>query len=158
MEIQRVGHEGLTPEALKDLKELLDKGFEKDLVPKKFSWQNFVNFWELMLFLPNTGLWFLYDDEEKVVGVIGGICTPDCLTEDKLAIETCWQVAEEVKGKGLGWELLTTFIEWAVKEQEASKVVIRRFLTKDEKSNANFDVKVSSLGFLSSGYEYCLNI
>ncbi len=63
-----------------------------------------------------------------------------------------------MKGKGAGWDLLATFIEWAVKEQGATRIVTHRFLHKDAKADDRFDEKVKKLGFSPLGCEYYLDV
>jgi RimJ/RimL family protein N-acetyltransferase len=150
----------LTSERLEYIKKLFDEGFKKEEIKRKFSWQNFVHYWEFALLLPMNGLWLLIDEieEDKVFGIIGGTVYPDMLTDNKIAVELCWRTASEVKGKGLGWELFMTFIEWAIKDQGATRIATHRFLSNSVKADERYDKKIKELGFAPLGFEYYLDV
>ena len=157
MTIEKATLDHLTPEALADIEKLFTTGFEKELVKRKFSWRNFVLYWELALLLPWNALWLLFDKEEHIVGIIGGIIYPNMLTNDVIATETCWRTAASVKGKGLGWDLLATFIEWAA-FLGATRITTHRFLSKNAAADERFDDKIRKMGFYPSGCEYYMDL
>lgn len=158
MEIVRVTPEMLTSGVLRDVEDLFNKGFEKESIQRRFSWKNFTSFWEVALLLPWNALWFLVDDDGSVVGLIGGATFPNMLTDHVMACEICWRTSISVKGKGYGWELLATFLEWAIKERGATRIMTHRFLSKDMSSDDRFDEKIKKMGFLPSGCEYYMDI
>jgi GNAT superfamily N-acetyltransferase len=157
MTIEKVTIDHFTSEALADIEKLFSEGFEKELVKRKFSWRNFTRYWEAALLFPWNALWFLFDEEEHVVGIIGGSVFPNMLTADAIAVETCWRTAASIKGQGQGWELLATFMEWAA-SCGASRIMTHRFLSKDSTADDRFDNKIRKMGFSPSGCEYYLDL
>jgi hypothetical protein len=161
MEIIRIqAFDELSAQRLEGIQKLFEDGFKKEIVPRKFSWKNFVSYWESALLFPWNALWLLIDDvdEDAVYGIIGGMCFPNMLTEHVMAFDTCWRTAQEVKGKGFGWELFATFMEWAIKEQGATRIMTHRFISKDLEADDRFDKKIREMGFSPSGCEYYMDI
>ena len=158
MTIQKATLDHLTPEAMRDIEGILTDGFTKELPKRVYSWKHFAQYWELSLNFPWNALWLLYDNEEEhVVGFIGGTIYPDIVSDAIIAAETCWRTAPSVKGKGAGWDLLATFMEWAG-ACGATRIGIHRMLSKDMLSDERFDTKVRQLGFYPSGCEYYLDL
>lgn len=161
MEIFKVkSFSDLTPERLEGIKKIFTTGFEKEEIKREFSWQSFVRFWEFALNFSFNSLWLLIDEieEDKVFGIIGGTIYPDMLTSQRIAVELCWRTAQEIKGQGWGWKLLTTFVEWAIVEQNATRIMTHRFLSKDIKADERYDNKIKELGFAPLGFEYYLDV
>lgn len=160
-EIRRVEPGDITPQVMQDLEALFNDGFAKETVSRKFNWQSFSKFWEAGLHIPMMALWFLYEEdlekgEEHVVGLIGGSVFDNMLTDHKIGVELCWRTAAKVKGNGLGWDLLATFMEWAI-ANGASRIITHRFLSNPE-ADERFDKRIAQMGFKPSGCEYYFDI
>ena len=161
MEIRKVQPGDITPEVMADLEALFNEGFVKEVVPRKFSWQNFSKFWEVGLQLPVMALWFLVDEsdetgEEHVFGLIGGTVFENIVTDHKIGVELCWRTSSKIKGQGLGWELLATFIEWAIKNG-ATRIMTHRFLSNTE-ADERYEKRIKEMGFKPSGCEYFMDV
>lgn len=147
----------LTSERMAALEKLFNEGFARELCPRTFSWKNFTNYWELVLQLPWSALWLMLDEEGEVIGVIGGVTYPDIVTADLIGVEVCWRMANEQKGKGLGWELFFTFLKWAI-EQGATRIVTHKGLAKNSRSDEMFDEKIREVGFSPRGCDYYFDV
>ena len=161
MEIIRIkAIEELNSLRMEGIQKILDDTFAEKAMPRKFSWANFLNYWEFALLLPGNVLWLLVDeiDEDTVYGILGGICTPDILTDYKIAVANCWTVSKEARGKGFGWELLATFMEWAMKEQGATRIFVQRTAYKDPELDKYLDAQLKRLSFIQTGYEYYMDV
>lgn len=163
MEIRKVRLEDLTSTIMKDIEALFNEGFEKEIIKRKFSWGNFRDFWEIAINFPWNALWLLTeesdeDGEEHCFGIIGGATFPNMITNDKMAFEVCWRTAKSIKGQGHGWELFMVFLEWAIKEQGANRIMTHRFISRDLEADERFDTKIRSLGFAPSGCEYYMDV
>jgi hypothetical protein len=157
--IIRASMDDLTPQALSEIEQIFKTGFKGELVKREFSWKAFIQYWEFAFRLPWNALWFsLGEDNETILGLIGGTCFPAMLTGQPTAVETCWRTSPFVKGKGLGWDLLATFIEWAIVEQRAERIVTHRFLHEDVESDDRYDTKIKQMGFFPSGCEYYMDV
>lgn len=79
---------------------------------------------ELALFKPEVGLVLLAKEEEKVVGVLAAICTPQLFSDDLQASEVCWFVEEDYRSSGSSLEFIKQFETWAKEEAKADYLVL----------------------------------
>jgi RimJ/RimL family protein N-acetyltransferase len=152
--IKRASISDLDIDVMEDIRLLFTEGFGREQIQRKFSWKAFISFWEAALLFSWNALWLLYDDNETVVGLIGGSSLPDMLTEERIAAEVCWRTSSRIKGKGYGWELLIVFVQWALEEQKATRILTHRFMSNDSSADERFDEKIKSMGFKPTGWEY----
>jgi len=82
-------------------------------LPVKFNLDVFLKNWTVLL-ENNMGVMWKYVKNDQIVGMLGGILSPDILDGSLTATETFWYVHPEHRtGRG-GLELLLTFEKWAV--------------------------------------------
>lgn len=148
MIIRKVSGKDLTPKALLEIGEVLNAGWAAEKIPRVFSPTRFKQAWDYLLESTISALFFLYDDNHRVEGLIGGSICPDHLTDHIFGADIVWKVSPQ--GKGYGVKLLEEFETWAT-SMGATKIIISSRVDKGDAQRV-FN-KLKTKGYVFSGYQ-----
>jgi len=98
------------------LKSLGTEFYEESKMPGEFDFDHFMVGLRLAESVGILGLWVLEEDE-KIVGAIGGMLAPNVFTGKMIAVESFWFVTEKCRRGITGVRLLYAFIDWAVESK-----------------------------------------
>ncbi len=89
-----------------------------------YSSDVFIAHWTTLI-KNNIGVIFIYEKDEKIVGMIGGVKHPDINDGSLVAMEMFWAVLPSAKGCGIA--LLNKFESWA-KNEGCRKIIMVRLI------------------------------
>ena len=85
---------------------------ESDMFRGNFNIEYFKMFWTA-IYKSNVGIIFvLVDGKDEILGAIGGVISPDCITGILVSSEMFWYVVREYRGRG-GLSLINRYEQWA---------------------------------------------
>jgi len=90
-----------------------------------YSTDVFISNWTNLI-EKNIGVIFVYEKDNNMLGMIGGIKYPDINTGILVAMETFWIVLPEASGRGVA--LLNKFESWA-RNEGCKKIIMVRLLS-----------------------------
>lgn len=99
--------------SLPQLQKLGDAFVKESGATTKFDIDQFTKSMDLPLTMGIAGLWVIETEDNEIVGVLGGLCTPMFFSEEKVAIEAFWYVREDHRHGTGGFRLLEEFERWA---------------------------------------------
>ena len=89
-----------------------------------------------VLLSSNVGVMWKLEDKDHVVGMLGGMLTPDLLDGSLTATETFWYVHPEHRNGSGGIQLLLTFEKWAM-EIGAKRIIMAHLVNHNSESLKN---------------------
>jgi hypothetical protein len=101
--------------------------FEKCGVTGGFKYDHFIANWESFLNKDLGAMWKAVDDNFRIIGLFGGLITPDLFSGEPVAMGVFWYVLPEHRNKISGARLLFTFEVWA-KRMEAKAIIMAHLL------------------------------
>jgi GNAT superfamily N-acetyltransferase len=96
-------------------------------LPGTFKIEAFLHNWSMLL-EKNFGIIFALQKDEKVVGMLGGILSPDINSGELTATEAFWYVMPENRKTPESLKLLLVFEKWAI-EIGAKKIIMAHLLS-----------------------------
>lgn len=105
--------ENLTDMDMAALKSLGTEFYIESEMPGEFNFEHFISSLRIAHRASILGLWFLEQDE-RIVGMIGGLLAPNVFTGKMIAVESFWFVTGEYRRGISGVRLLYAFIDWAI--------------------------------------------
>ena len=103
--------------------DLLLPEFRKNGIGDSCNSFEFQHMWDTLLKGERPAALFLFINDKRVCGLLGGVTFDDPLTGLRYAAEVVWCIDPEYRGMGWGTKLLQSFENWA-KLNDCSRVVI----------------------------------
>lgn len=109
--------------------DMAHKFFEEANHPGSFDDETFILSWAGFM-KSGTGVIFILTEDEKILGVIGGLTYRNINTGKPTALETFWYVTPAYREKGVGAQLVHQLEQWA-RSMACTNIIMAALMNKD---------------------------